>query len=212
LVHSPLSESRLYYVTGSLPSGNQGPVVEAALKGGVRIVQLRDYSLSDGGLLKAALEIRELTLKHKAVFIVNNRPDIALLSKADGVHVGQDDLPVLEARRVLGPDKIVGVSTHSIDQAKKAIADGADYIGVGPVYATPTKAGRAPVGLDYVRQVSDLKLSIPFFAIGGIDASNLERVLEAGARRVAVVRAIGNAARPQDAAESLLQILEKYPL
>ncbi len=173
---------------------------------------MRDYSLSDGGLLKAALEIRELTLKHKAVFIVNNRPDIALLSKADGVHVGQDDLPVLEARRVLGPDKIVGVSTHSIDQAKKAIADGADYIGVGPVYATPTKAGRAPVGLDYVRQVSDLKLSIPFFAIGGIDASNLERVLEAGARRVAVVRAIGNAARPQDAAESLLQILEKYPL
>ncbi len=173
---------------------------------------MRDYSLSDGGLLKAALEIRELTLKHKAVFIVNNRSDIALLSKADGVHVGQDDLPVLEARRVLGPDKIVGVSTHSIDQAKKAIADGADYIGVGPVYATPTKEGRAPVGLDYVRQVSDLKLSIPFFAIGGIDASNLERVLEAGARRVAVVRAIGNAAGPQAAAAGLLQILEKYPL
>lgn len=186
--------------------------MEGALKGGAGIVQLRDYSLNDSELLKAALEIRALTRKYGALFIVNNRPDIALLSDADGVHLGQGDLSVAQARQILGAEKIVGVSTHEPLQTKKAVADGADYIGVGPVYATPTKAGRAPVGLDYVRQVLGLNPAIPFFAIGGIDVSNLTPVLEAGARRVAVVRAIGASDDPQTAAQALFQILTKYPL
>lgn len=204
-----LFNTRLYYVTSLSPGL---PAIEAGLKGGVQILQLRDYSLKDGELLSAAHELRALTRRYQALFIVNNRPDIALLSEADGVHVGQEDMPAADARKILGPGKIVGVSTHALDQAKKAVADGADYIGVGPVYATPTKAGRTPVGLEYVHQVSDLKPSIPWFAIGGIDSSNLGPVLEAGARRVAVVRAIGDCARPREAAESLLLSLQKYPL
>jgi thiamine-phosphate pyrophosphorylase len=186
--------------------------VEQVLKGGSTIVQLRDYSSSDSKLLELARALREVTWKYSALFIVNNRPDIALLSEADGVHVGQEDLSVSQVRNILGPGKLVGVSTHALEQARKAIGDGADYLGVGPVYATPTKAGREPVTLDYVKEVSGLKSSVPFFAIGGIDGSNLEPVLEAGARRVAVVRALAEAQEPQKAAQAMIQILEKYPL
>ncbi|HVM33384.1 MAG TPA: thiamine phosphate synthase [bacterium] len=204
-----LSKAGIYHVTGLSPGLS---AIEGGLKGGVQILQLRDYSLKDGELLGAARALRELTRRYQALFIVNNRPDIAVLSEADGVHVGQEDLPVKEARRILGPGKIVGVSTHALGQAQKAIAEGADYLGVGPVYATPTKAGRTPVGLDYVKQVAGLNPPIPWFAIGGIDASNLPAVLEAGARRVAVVRAIGESKDPEAAARQLGQGLEKAPL
>jgi thiamine-phosphate pyrophosphorylase len=186
--------------------------VEQVLKGGSTIVQLRDYSSSDSKLLELARALREVTWKYSALFIVNNRPDIALLSEADGVHVGQEDLSVSQVRNILGPGKLVGVSTHALEQARKAIGDGADYLGVGPVYATPTKAGREPVTLDYVKEVSGLKSSVPFFAIGGIDPSNLKPILETGARRVAVVRALAEAQEPQEAARAMIQTLEKYPL
>ncbi len=208
-LQSRLSKARLYFISGLSPGL---PALEAALEGGVQILQLRDYNLADAELLEAAKTLRALTLKTKTLFIVNNRPDIAVLSEADGAHVGQGDMPVAQARKILGPDKILGVSTHALDQAKRALAEGADYIGVGPVYATPTKAGREPVGLDYVRQVASLKSAVPFFAIGGIDAQNLTPVLEAGGRRIAVVRALGEAKRPEAAAQTLLQTLEKYPL
>lgn len=209
-----LSKSRLYLVMGtsSVLGMSWLETAEQALRGGVDVLQLRDYSLKDSELLSAALEMRDLTRKFEALFIVNNRPDIAKLADADGVHVGQDDLSVSSARKILGDGKIVGVSTHALDQAQKAIADGADYIGVGPIFVTPTKAGRQPVTVEYVRQVAAMKPTIPFFAIGGIDLSNLNKVLENGAERIAVVRAIAEAPDPQKAASEFKKHLKLHPL
>lgn len=204
-----LLKAALYLVIGS-DSTQSHPllgIVEEALKGGVDILQLRDYSLKDSELLKTALAVREITQRYNVLFIVNNRPDIAVLSAADGVHLGQEDMPVAEARKILGPRKIVGVSTHAPDQACLALAHGADYIGVGPVYATPTKAGRPAVTVEYVREVAAMKPPIPFFAIGGIDLTNIQEVLKAGAHRIAVVRAIANAEDPQKAAKELKEKL-----
>lgn len=204
-----MSRARLYLV---MPVGKNAKksyrIAEAALKGGVDILQLRDYSLGDSQLLAAAREFRKLTCRFKALFIVNNRPDIALLSDADGVHVGQDDLSVKEARAIVGKSKLVGLSTHHVTEAKKALRSGADYIGVGPVYATPTKKGRPAVGLRYVHQVAVLKPKIPFFAIGGVNSSNMSEVLSEGATRVAVVRAITEAKDPFSAAKALKEALE----
>jgi thiamine-phosphate pyrophosphorylase len=205
-----LEKACLYLVIGS-DSAKQRPLiqtVEMALKGGVDILQLRDYSLKDSDLLKMAQQFKALTEKFNALFIVNNRPDIAALSDADGVHLGQEDMSVADARKILGEGKIIGVSTHAPYQACLALAHGADYIGVGPVYATPTKAGRPAVTAEYVREVAAMKPPIPFFAIGGIDLSNIQEVLDAGARRIAVVRAIANAADPQRMAMELKKQLE----
>jgi len=209
-----LAASRLYLVmgAGSFQGRPALETAELALKGGVDILQLRDYNLKDSDLLATAVRLRALTEKFGALFMVNNRPDIARLSGADGVHVGQDDLSVAQARKILGEGKIVGVSTHAPEQARQAIADGTDYIGVGPVFATPTKAGRQPVGLAYVRQVAEMKLPVPFFAIGGIDLSNLNQVLAGGAARVALVRAIAEASDPRKAAVDFKKSLENHPL
>ncbi|HJT22996.1 MAG TPA: thiamine phosphate synthase, partial [bacterium] len=170
-----LSNARLYLVTDQELSENHDTVktVEEALKGGVDIVQLREYSLTDSALLAMARQVRESTRAQKALFILNNRPDIARLCDADGVHLGQDDLPVAEARKILGEGKLIGVSTHGMDQVKKAVEDGADYIGVGPVYPTQTKKNVvSAVTLDYVKQVAASGLGLPFFAIGGIKLHN----------------------------------------
>jgi len=210
-----LHNARLYLVTDQELSENRDTLktVEQALKGGVDIVQLREYSLTDSELLAMAKEVRRLTTKHKALFIVNNRPDIALLSKADGVHLGQDDLPPLEARKILGRDMIIGVSTHGMDQARKAIKERADYIGVGPVYPTLTKENMVPpVTLDYVRLVTAARFKIPFFAIGGIKLHNVEEVLKAGASRVAVVTGIVRALLVAKVAREFKEIIRKYPL
>jgi thiamine-phosphate pyrophosphorylase len=197
---------------GSFQARPAMATADQALRGGVDVLQLRDYALKDSELLAAALELREMTRKFGTLFIVNNRPDIAVLSGADGVHVGQDDLSVADARKILGKGKIVGVSTHAPEQARKAFADGADYIGVGPVFATPTKAGRQPVTVEYVRQVAEMNPPIPFFAIGGIDLSNIHHVIESGAGRIAVVRAIAEASDPQKAAADFKKSLENHPL
>ena len=210
-----LSNSRLYLVTDQELSENHDTprTVEEALRGGVDIVQLREYSLGDSALLAMARKVRDLTRAHNALFIVNNRPEIAVLSDADGVHLGQDDLPVSNARKILGKGKIIGVSTHGMDQAKKALSDGADYIGVGPVYPTQTKKNVVPpVTLDYVRQVAEAKLGIPCFAIGGIKLHNVEEVLKAGIRRVAVVTGIVKTLNPRKVSEEFKEILDKYPL
>lgn len=210
-----LSQTRLYLVTDQELSENHDTIktVQEALKGGVDIVQLREYSLPDSELLTMARQVRVLTKAHNALFIVNNRPDIARLSDADGVHLGQDDLPVAEARKILGEGKLVGVSTHGMDQARKAVADGADYIGVGPVYPTQTKKNVVlAVTLDYVKQVAASGLNLPFFAIGGIKLHNLEEVLKAGARRVAVVTGIVKTLNVQKVSAEFKEILEKYPL
>jgi len=157
--------------------------------------------------LEQARALRQLCARHGALFLVNDRIDLALAVDADGVHLGQGDLPPAIARRLLGPDRLIGRSTHALSQLQQAIADGCDYVGVGPVNATPTKPGRDPVGLAYVEQAV-AHSSIPFFAIGGIEAANLAAVQATGAERVAVVRAITEAQDPAAATRELLQLLD----
>lgn len=208
-----LRDCRLYLVTS--PSPQLPAVVEAALSGGVRLVQYRakegssgpdGQPITDAVRLQQAQALRELCSRHGALFLVNDRIDIALAVDADGVHLGQGDLPPALARRLLGPERLIGRSTHAISQLRQAVADGCDYVGVGPVNATPTKPGREPVGLDYVRQAA-AESAIPFYAIGGIEAANLAAVQDAGAERVAVVRAITEAADPAAASRELLGML-----
>ena len=205
-----LQRCHLYLVSSPVP--NLEAMVEAALQGGVRLVQYRAKPeatnaagelLTDRERLQQARALRRLCARHGALFIVNDRIDIALAVEADGVHLGQGDLPPAVARQLLGPERLIGRSTHAIAQLRQAVGDGCDYVGVGPVNATPTKPGREPVGLDYVRQAA-AECPIPFFAIGGIDAAALTRVQEAGASRVAVVRALTEAADPAAAARELL--------
>jgi thiamine-phosphate pyrophosphorylase len=166
--------------------------LDAALGAGVQIVQLRMKSASDERTLRAAARVARACAIHGALFILNDRPDLVALAGADGVHVGQDDVSVPEARAVVGENAIVGLSTHSPEQVDAATGLGADYIGVGPVHATPTKPGRPAVGLDLVRYAAE-HARMPFFAIGGITPENVADVRAAGARRVAVVRALTQA-------------------
>jgi len=208
-----LQDCKLYLVTS--PSPQLEAVVEAALVGGVRLVQYRAKEgslapdgepITDGHRLQQARALRQLCSRHGALFLVNDRIDIALAVDADGVHLGQGDLPPALARRLLGPEKLIGRSTHAISQLREAVTDGCDYVGVGPVNATPTKPGREPVGLDYVRQAA-AESPIPFFAIGGIDRDSLPAVQASGGTRVAVVRAITEAADPAASARQLLEAL-----
>jgi len=195
-----IEDRRLYLVTGLRP--HLADLLEAAIRGGVDIVQIRDKSATDRELL-AALEIaREVTRRHDVPLVVNDRPDLAQLVGADLVHVGQDDLPTSAVRRLGLP---VGLSTHSPDDIDAAEAE---YLGVGPVFATPTKPGRAPVGLDLVRYAAE-HASVPWFAIGGIDAATAELAVDAGATRLAAVRAIGDARDPEQAARGLRSVLER---
>jgi thiamine-phosphate pyrophosphorylase len=203
-----LGSCSLYLVTS--PVEGLESVVERALQGGVRLVQYRAKEatgLSDRERLAQAQALRILCAAHGALFLVNDRIDLALAVEADGVHLGQDDLSPAVARRLLGPDRLVGRSTHRIEQLRQAVSDGCDYVGVGPVQATPTKPGRAPVGLAYVQEAA-AESPIPFFAIGGIDAEAVPAVRAAGARRIAVVRAITEASDPEAAAAGLLRALE----
>ena len=193
--------ARLYLVSESRVGGRPvEPLVAAALAGGVDIVQLRDKEAGDRVLVAAARRLRALCDEHGALLIVNDRPDLARACRADGVHVGQDDAPVADVRRVVGEELLVGLSTHSPDQI--AAAAETDYIGVGPVYATPTKPGRTPVGLELVAHAAS-EAAQPFFAIGGIDAERAPEVAAAGGERVAVVRAIRDAADPGAAARRI---------
>lgn len=167
-------------------------VARQAIAGGADIIQLRDKDGSDREILETGRAIKKITLKRRAVFIINDRADIAKVIDADGVHLGQDDLPIEAARSIMRRDKIIGVSTHSLSQALKAQKDGADYIGVGPIFSTPTKPDYKAVGLTLIKIIKD-KVKIPFVAIGGIDESNVDDVILAGARRIAVVRAVCSA-------------------
>ena len=167
------------------------------------MVQLRDKQASDERLLASASRLRSLCSDAGALFWLNDRPDLAVAADADGVHVGQDDMPVSEARSVVGPERLVGLSTHSPDQLEAALESDADQLSVGPVWATPTKEGRLAAGLEYVRHAAAVAGERPWFAIGGIDPGNVVDVIEAGARRVVVVRAIRDAADPEAAAREL---------
>jgi thiamine-phosphate pyrophosphorylase len=195
---SPAADARLYLVTGGRP--DLAAFIEAAVRGGVDLVQVREKGLADADLLPVLAEAREVTGRLGVPLVVNDRPDLAVLVSADYVHLGQDDLPVEAARRF---GLLVGLSTHSPEQLARAAAD---YVGVGPVFATPTKPGRPPVGLEYVRHAAD-HARVPWFAIGGIDETNVTEVVAAGAERIAVVRAIADADDPERAARSLRSAL-----
>jgi thiamine-phosphate pyrophosphorylase len=202
---SKLKDALLYLVTS--PSANILEIIEASLKAGLTLVQYRDKHTDDTVRLTQAQQICQLCHRYNALFIMNDRVDIALAVNADGVHLGQQDIPIALARKILGSDKIVGRSTTNCDEMEKAIAEGADYIGVGPVYATPTKEGKAPAGLEYVRYAT-AHSPLPWFAIGGIDSDNLAEVLAAGATRVAVVRAIMRSEQPDLVTQNLLSQLQ----
>ena len=196
-----LRTARLYFVCDANPHGQDPePLLRAALDGGANIVQLREKQLSRRAIERAGATFRRLTDTYSALFIVNDDPELARACDADGVHVGQDDAAVTEAREVLGPDAIIGLSTHTTDQILEA--KGADYISVGPIWETPTKQGRAAVGLGLIHYAAEVATT-PFFAIGGIDASNAANVVGAGARRLCVVRAIRDADDPAAAAAEL---------
>jgi thiamine-phosphate pyrophosphorylase len=198
-----LADARLYLVCDARPPA----FLDAALRGGADLVQLRDKTLSDDGLIEAARTFRAAADAHGALFILNDRPDLVAACHADGVHVGQDDEPPAQARAAVGPDRIVGRSTHAPFQADAADADGdVDYLAVGPVHATPTKPGRPAAGLDYVAYAART-VGKPWFAIGGLDATTLPAAIEAGARRAVVVRAITEAADPAAAARELKELL-----
>ncbi|HEV2787322.1 MAG TPA: thiamine phosphate synthase [Solirubrobacteraceae bacterium] len=200
-----LEDARLYFVCGSRPGGRAlADVLAPALAGGVDVFQLREKDAADEHVLETARVARELCHEAGATFILNDRPDLVEAAGADGVHVGQDDAPVPEARAVVG-DRIVGLSTHSAEQADAA--RGVDYFAVGPVHATPTKEGRPAIGLAPVEHAARTA-DTPWFAIGGIDADTLPAVLDAGARRVVVVRAIAEAAEPGAAARRLREMLD----
>lgn len=182
---------KLYVITGEQfhPGRPMIEVMEEAIKGGCDIIQLRDKKSSRREVLAKAKELRELTLRYSVTFIVNDYIDIALSVDADGIHLGQDDLPLSDARKIVG-DKIIGISTHAIEEARQAERDGADYIGVGPVFPTKSKEDVVdPVTTSYVRQVA-AEISIPFVAIGGIKLHNVDQVLEAGARRICAISEI----------------------
>lgn len=201
-----LDSARLYLVTA--PSDDLLSTVEAALRGGLTLVQYRDKEADDLVRLRNAEKLRQLCHEYDALFIVNDRVDLALAVDADGVHLGQDDMPLEWARRMLGEHKIIGRSTHSPEELESAIAEGADYVGVGPVYETPTKAGRPAAGLDYVRHAA-AHCSIPWYAIGGIDTQNIHDVLNAGAERVSIVRAIMQSDQPTYATQFFVAQLDQ---
>ena len=195
-----LATARLYLVCDARPR----EWLRAAVRGGVDIVQLRDKALDDDGLVAAAREFREAG----ALFILNDRPDLVEACGADGVHVGQDDASPAKARALVGPERIVGRSTHAPEQADAAQADpDVDYVAVGPVHATPTKPGRPAAGLGYVRYAAGT-VTKPWFAIGGLDATTVGDVVERGASRIVVVRAITEADDPESAARDLRTALE----
>src|SRR5205085_7891038 len=183
-----LRTARLYFVCDARPhEGDPEPLLRAALSGGAYIVQLREKDLDRRAIEVAGATFRRLCDTYSALFIVNDDPSLAISCRADGVHLGQDDIPVAEAREMLGPDRLIGLSTHSREQIDGAA--GADYISVGPIWETPTKEGRPAVGLELIAYAAQ-KVSLPFYAIGGIDVSNVDQVVDAGARRLCVVRAI----------------------
>jgi thiamine-phosphate pyrophosphorylase len=200
-----LRRARLYLVVEAAAE----PVLGPALRGGVDMVQLRDKDAPDEAILRAAAGFRALCDEHDALFWLNDRPDLARAAGADGVHLGQNDMPVAEAREQMGPDLLIGLSTHSPGQFDAALASEADQLSVGPVWETPTKAGRPAAGLDYVRHAAEHGGEAPWFAIGGIDAGNMPEVVAAGARRVVVVRAIRDAPDPEAAARSLREALPR---
>jgi thiamine-phosphate pyrophosphorylase len=188
LTAADLSRSRLYGILdfGYVEIGDARKMAEALVAGGVDLLQLRAKNHSPAEIEELALELRPLLSGRGVPLIINDHTEIARNIRADGVHLGQDDLSIAEARRVVGPECAVGKSTHSLDQAIRAFYEGADYIGFGPIFATPTKPDYPPIGLSDIAKVHE-SVRVPIFCIGGIKLDNLSKVIEAGARRVVIV-------------------------
>jgi thiamine-phosphate pyrophosphorylase len=201
-----LQVSGLYLITDRKMSGkDHEDFTDLALNGGARIIQLREKEMSKNDLLRVALNLREKTERYNAMFIINDHVDIAKASNADGVHLGQEDSPLEDARKILGPDKIIGVSTHNIKEALEAQLRGADYIGLGPIFRTETKNTRIPLGTDIIREVKK-EVNIPIVVIGGINLDNLNEVIEAGADAIAVISAIAGS---KDITGTVRRFIEK---
>jgi thiamine-phosphate pyrophosphorylase len=203
-----LKNSSLYCVIDkqTAKSGRIDLLASLLSKNNAEIIQLRDKCSGKKEILEEAFVLRRLLAGTKVIFIVNDHADIAFLTDADGVHLGQDDLTVEAARKLLGKDKIIGLSCQSLRQAVEAQNKGADYIGIGPIFPTSTKSGYEAFGLDLIRQCSK-KIKIPVFPIGGINLDNIKSVLKAGAKRVAVCSAVSSAKNPGLAARSFYRIL-----
>jgi thiamine-phosphate pyrophosphorylase len=199
-----LERARLYVVTGS--RDDLAEFLDAILGAGVDVIQLREKEAEAGELLRWGEVFHEAAERHGALFVVNDRPDVALALEADGVHLGQNDLPPAVARQILGPVAIIGLSTHSAEQWQAAAPE-ADYLCAGPVWETPTKPGRPAAGLDLVRFAAGSGERRPWFAIGGINEANLGEVLLEGATRIVVVRAVTEADRPREAVRRLKSAL-----
>jgi thiamine-phosphate pyrophosphorylase len=197
-----LRTARLYFVCDARPPGDLEGLLRAALAGGVDVVQLREKALDRGEIERAAATFRRVADTFSALFILNDDPELARICNADGVHLGQDDVSSHEARELLGPDTIIGLSTHSKEQIAAATSSSVDYISVGPIWETPTKASRPAVGLELVSHAAE-HAPHPFFAIGGVEPANAEEVVRAGAQRLCAVRAIRDAADPGAAASAL---------
>jgi thiamine-phosphate pyrophosphorylase len=199
-----LRTARLYFVCEARPQTDLERLLRAALTGGADIVQLREKELGRAEIERAAETFRRVADTFSALFVINDDPELARACDADGVHVGQDDVSAEQARELLGPDAVVGLSTHSEEQIAASAGRPVDYISVGPVWETPTKEGRPGVGTDLIRHAAE-RAPHPFFAIGGIDTGNAGEVIAAGAERLCVVRAIRDAADPEAAATELRQ-------
>lgn len=208
---TPCSSWQLYVIIDRAAVGGRdlAEVAAAAIRGGADVMQLRDKLASARQLLEDAARLLPLTRSAGIPLIINDRADIAGSLGADGVHLGQDDLPIAEARRIMGPSRLIGKSTHSLEQALAAERDGADYIGLGPIFPTPTKPDYGSVGPALIETVSSA-VHLPIVCIGGIDGTTLDPILEAGATCVAVVRAVCSSPDPERAARALKERLAQF--
>jgi thiamine-phosphate pyrophosphorylase len=199
--------ARLYFVCEARPHGKDPEaLLNAAMSGGAGMIELRDREHPRNAVERSGHTFRRLANTYSALFIVNDDPHLALELRADGVHIGQEDMNPAEARRIMGPDAIIGLSTHSREQIEAAADAPVDYISVGPIWETPTKQGRSATGLELVRTAAEVT-RLPWFAIGGIDLGNANQVVEAGAERLCVVRAIRDAEDPRSAADALSAVV-----
>ncbi|HEY6637426.1 MAG TPA: thiamine phosphate synthase [Solirubrobacterales bacterium] len=200
--------ARLYFVCEALPHGKDPePLLNAAMAPGAGMVELRDREQPRTVIERSGRTFRRLANTYSALFIVNDDPYLAMELSADGVHVGQEDMDPAEARRIMGPDAIIGLSTHSPEQIGAAASRPVDYISVGPIWETPSKEGRPATGLELVRTAAEIS-PVPWFAIGGIDPGNVDEVVAAGAERVCVIRAVRDAADPRAAATALFDAVD----
>lgn len=205
-----LAAARLYLVCAAGGREGLAGLLGEAVAGGVQVVQLREKELPDAELRPLAEAGQALCERMGALFVLNDNPRVAAGVGADGVHVGQEDMPVAQVRELVGPEMLIGLSTHSPEQIEAVDAGLVDYIGVGPIHETPTKPGRPAVGLELIRYAA-ARAPVPFFAIGGLDAGNTGEALEAGAQRIVVLRAIADAPDPRAAAGELRALLDDRP-